>query len=389
MGMVKVVGLVLHPKRDCGAAIDAIVTWAARRDVTVLGLHDEISRIECDAIAVTQEEMIERAGLLVSLGGDGTMLRTMRLVEGRKTPVLGVNVGRLGFLAEVDLPDLPEALSAIDEHNFTIEPRTAVRTVLPDGKDVSAFNDIALVRVPGDGLAAVGISVEGKNFVNYAADAVIVATPTGSTAYSFSAGGPIVSPNVEGLIVTAAAAHSSFNRPLMLAMQERLELDVLFGSGRLAIEVDGIIEGYAGPDDRLTIEPIPAAAQVVRLGHTSFYERARRKLRVEGSAQVGVPDASDAFVVDSFEQQQYQLIIGGEVAGVLHYRRHGTQVELLHTEIEQPFAGQGFASRLATAALQDARNRQTSVAVSCPFVIGFLDRHPEYSDLLADPNSHS
>src|ERR1700759_5797023 len=99
MGMIKVVGLVLHPRRDCGAAIDAIVEWAQRRDVTVLGLHDEITRIDCEAEAVTAEEMVDRAGLLVSLGGDGTMLRTIRLVEGRKTIVLGVNVGRLGFLA--------------------------------------------------------------------------------------------------------------------------------------------------------------------------------------------------------------------------------------------------------------------------------------------------
>jgi len=123
MGMIKVVGLVLHPRRDCGSAIDAIVEWAARREVTVLGLHDEINRIDCDAVAVSTEEMVERASMLVSLGGDGTMLRTMRLVEGRKTPVLGVNVGRLGFLAEVDLPDLHDALDAIDRHAFTIEPR--------------------------------------------------------------------------------------------------------------------------------------------------------------------------------------------------------------------------------------------------------------------------
>ncbi|MBM2622863.1 NAD(+)/NADH kinase [Actinoplanes sp. LDG1-06] len=389
MGMVKVVGLVLHPRRDCGSAIDAIVNWAVRRNVTVLGLHDEIDRIDCEAVAVTPDEMAERAGLLVSLGGDGTMLRTMRLVEGRKTPVLGVNVGRLGFLAEVDLPDLPDALTAIDEHKFTIESRTAVRTVLPDGKDVSAFNDIAMVRVPGDGLAAIGICVEGKNFVNYAADAVIVATPTGSTAYSFSAGGPIVSPNVEGLIVTASAAHSSFNRPLMLALQEQLDIDVLPTSGRLAIEVDGIIEGYADPGDKLSIEPIPSAAQVIRLGNTSFYERARRKLRVEGSAQVGVPDAADAAVVDAFERQRYELLIGGEVAGVLHYRRHGDKIELLHTEIEQSFSGRGLASRLAAAALEDARGRATPVVPSCPFVTGYLDRHPEYADLLATPTADS
>jgi NAD+ kinase len=381
--MISVVGLVLHPRRDCGAAIDAIVRWAESRDVTVLGLHDEITRIDCDAQAVSTEQMVERAGLLVSLGGDGTMLRTMRLVEGRKTPVLGVNVGRLGFLAEVDLPDLGAALTAIDRHEFTIEPRTAVRTVLPGGDPVSAFNDIALVRVPGDGLAAVGITVEGRNFVNYAADAVIVATPTGSTAYSFSAGGPIVSPNVEGLLVSAAAAHSSFNRSLMLSVDERLELDVLPTSGRLAVEVDGIIHGYASSGDKLSITPVPGAAQVIRLGGTSFYERARRKLRVEGSAQVGQGgDASDATVVDSFENSRYEIVLGGEVAGMLHYRRHAGTVELAHTEIDQAFEGRGLASRLAAAALSDARSRGTGVRVTCPFVSGYVQRHPEYQDLL-------
>jgi NAD+ kinase len=385
--MVRVVGLVLHPRRDCGAAVEAIVAWAKDRDVTVLGLHEEITRIDCDAVAVTPEELVERAGVLVSLGGDGTMLRTMRLVEGRKTPVLGVNVGRLGFLAEVDLPDLPAALSAFDEHRFTVEPRTAVRTTLPDGKEVSAFNDIALVRVPGDGLAAVGICVEGKNFVSYAADAVIVATPTGSTAYSFSAGGPIVSPNVEGLIVSASAAHSSFNRSLMLSLDERLDLDVLARSGRLAVEVDGIIEGYVTEGEQLSIRPIPAAAQVIRLGSTSFYERARRKLRVEGSAQITTGDAGDAVVVDSFEQNRYEVLLGGEVAGVLHYRRRGGVVDLTHTEIDQAFEGRGLAGRLATAAFTDARNRSTPVRVTCPFITGWLDRHPEYSDLIErDPS---
>src|SRR4051812_24927168 len=119
MGMIKVVGLVLHPRRDCGSAIDAIVAWAARRGVTVLGLHDEINRIDCDAVAVSAEEMVERAGLLVSLGGDGTMLRTMRLVEGRKTPVLGGNGGRLGFLAGGGLADLPDALAAVGRRAVT------------------------------------------------------------------------------------------------------------------------------------------------------------------------------------------------------------------------------------------------------------------------------
>jgi NAD+ kinase len=286
MGLVHTVGLVLHPRRDSAAAIETILNWARGRDVTVLGLRDEVDRIACDAVAVDPDELVDRSQLLVSLGGDGTMLRTMRLAEGHKTPILGVNVGRLGFLAEIDVPDLPAALTAIDENKYTVEPRLALSTVLPDGEKVTAFNDIALVRIPGDRMAAVGIIVEGHRFVQYAADAVIVSTPTGSTAYSFSAGGPIVSPTVEGLLVGASSAHSSFNRSLLLSLDERLELDVLPTSGRLAVEVDGPVRGYVKAGDSLLIKPMPGAARVVRLGQTTFYERARRKLRVNGSAEV-------------------------------------------------------------------------------------------------------
>ena len=157
---------------------------------------------------------------------------------------------------------------------------------------------------------------------------------------------------------------------------------MLPSSGRLAVEVDGIIKGYVSGGDQLSIIPVRAAAQVIRLGETSFYERARRKLRVEGSAQGGLGDAADAFVVDSFEQSRYEIILGGEVAGRLHYRRHGGGVNLMHTEIDQAFEGRGLASRLAAGALDDARARATPVTVNCPFVAGYLDRHPEYADLI-------
>jgi len=285
MGMVHTVGLVLHPDRDARPAVDTICGWAGDR-VTVLGLLDEIGRIECRAVGVGPVELVERASLLVSLGGDGTMLRAMRLLDRRPTPVLGVNLGRLGFLAEVDVAELPTALTAIDEHRYTVEDRAAVSTTMPDGTTVTAFNDIAVVRVPGNHLAAVEISVQDRPFVRYAADAVIVATPTGSTAYSFSTGGPIVSPNVDGVLVAAAAAHSSFNRALLLSTEEELTLRILPASGLLAVEVDGIVAGHVSAGDTLPIASTRSAARVVRLGLTTFYERARRKLRVEGSAEV-------------------------------------------------------------------------------------------------------
>lgn len=262
-----------------------ITSWALEHEVTVLGLEDEADRITGQVVTVTPGSMAQRAELIVSLGGDGTMLRAMRLACGARGPVLGVNVGKLGFLAEVDIPDLAGALSAIDQHQFTTEPRAAV-TAAFSGQLTTAFNDVALVRIPGSGgMAAVELRVEGHPFVRYSADAVIVATPTGSTAYSFSAGGPIVSPGAEGLLVTPAAPHSAFNRALFLSSGEKLALDVLPSSGELAVEADGIVIGHLSPGDTVDLTLLPAAARVVRLGRTTFYQRAQRRLRLTGSAE--------------------------------------------------------------------------------------------------------
>jgi len=285
-----VVGLVLHPERDCGGAVSAVLDWADRRGIRVLGIDTEISRLVCTAEPVTVEEMREQADLIVSMGGDGTMLRAMRLADRQRFPVLGVNLGKLGFLAEVDVPDLADALSAIDDHRFTTEPRLAVDATLA-GQVITAFNDIAFVRFPGQKTAAVAVRADGDRFVSYVADAVVVATPTGSTAYSFSAGGPIVSPGVEALLVTPVAPHSAYNRGLVVACNEQLALDILPTSGRLAVEADGNVAANVAPGDQIELRPRPGAARVVRLGRTTFYERARRKLRLTDSAEL--PDSAE------------------------------------------------------------------------------------------------
>ncbi|MDX3188728.1 NAD(+)/NADH kinase [Streptomyces sp. MN03-5084-2B] len=278
-------GLVLHPRRDSAAAVEAVLGWAGKRNIEILGIADEIVRLNCAAEGVPAEELGRRSDLLVSLGGDGTMLRAMRLADGQRAPVLGVNLGKLGFLAEVDVPDLPGALSAIDDHEFTVEPRLAVDAVL-QGRRITAFNDIAVVRVPGDGSAVVAVRVGGQPFVSYSADAVVVATPTGSTAYSFSAGGPITSPSVEALLVTPAAPHSAYSRGVVLSVHDEVTLELLPTSGRLAVEVDGQVEGYVSPGEHLDLRARPSAARVVRLGMTTFYQRARRKLRLTDSAEI-------------------------------------------------------------------------------------------------------
>ncbi len=282
---MQAVGLVLHPQRDSAEAVEAVLGWAARNGAEILGTGDEIRRLNGAATAVSDGELARRSDLLVSIGGDGTMLRALRLADGQRAPVLGVNLGKLGFLAEVDVPDLPSALSAIDQHDFIIEPRLAIDAMI-GSVAVTAFNDVAAVRVPGEGSAAVAVRVSGQPFVSYAADAVIVATPTGSTAYSFSAGGPIMRPSVEALLVTPAAPHSAYNRGVVLSVADTVTLELLPSTGRLAIEVDGRISCYAEAGQSIDLRPRPGGARVVRLGQTTFYQRARRKLRITDSAEI-------------------------------------------------------------------------------------------------------
>jgi NAD+ kinase len=175
---VHTIGLVLHPRRDSAEAVAAVLGWATSKGAEVLGIGDEIKRLNCAATAVTARELGRRSDLLVSLGGDGTMLRAMRLADGQRAPVLGVNLGKLGFLAEVDVPELPQALSAIDRQDFTVEPRLAI-DALVGSVTLTAFNDVAAVRVPGEGSAAVAVRVAGQPFVSYAADAVIAWSGSG------------------------------------------------------------------------------------------------------------------------------------------------------------------------------------------------------------------
>jgi NAD+ kinase len=284
--MAAVLMVAHHDRTEAAALARVAQEWLEARGHTAWMPAEDAEAL--DLPSLRSERAPRDADMVLSLGGDGTMLRTMRLTEGRAKPVLGVNLGRLGFLAEIDVAELPDALSAIDENRYRVEPRMAVRAALPGGLHVTGFNDIVLVRSPGHRSAAVAISVQGHPFVKYAADAVIMATPTGSTAYSFSAGGPIVSPRLDAVLVVAAAAHSVFNRALMLAADEALSLELLPSSGRLAVEVDGQVAGHVEAGDVVSVTAVPAAASVVRLGHATFYERARRKLQVNGSLEVEI-----------------------------------------------------------------------------------------------------
>jgi NAD+ kinase len=270
------IGLVLHPRTDPAPVIAKLVPWARSHGKQVLiGEHDAARVPSADPVG--HDEFLERADALISLGGDGTMLGALRLVARRPVPVLGVNLGHLGFLVEIEPSELDAALDRLDAGDFTVEEHSAA--VLADGGEESlAFNDIALASVPGEGAVQAVLSVLGRASGRYRCDALILATPIGSTAYSYAAGGPLVSPMLDALIVSPVAPISGISRPAVISASEPLTLALLEGSGRPALQADGTIVRRMEPGDGLEVRLQPRAGLVVRLDPERYQRRSGVKL---------------------------------------------------------------------------------------------------------------
>jgi NAD+ kinase len=281
---VRRLGLVLRPERELVAALDEIQGWASDTGVTLLGAADEprlpdgVQRRDEDALAA-------ECDVVLAVGGDGTMLGAMRLAAPHGTPVVGVNLGTLGYLTEVDAAHLTKALDALAAGAYRIELRTGLALAPREGMaGQMAYNDIVVTRVPGRGQAALALSIDGELLVRYASDGVIAATPQGSTAYAFAAGGPLVSPRSRGMIVMPDAPHGLFNRAVVLAEGERLGIEVLRRSAPVSIERDGRLLGHVEAGATLEIAIKPDAARVVRVYPGGFAERARHKLGITDPA---------------------------------------------------------------------------------------------------------
>ncbi len=281
---VRRLAVVLRPAREMHDALREIREWADAADVTLIGAPGE-SRLPDDVERRPEEVLGAEADVMLALGGDGTMLGAMRLAAPHGTPVVGVNLGTLGYLTEVDDDHLPAALHALATGDYAIETRSALTLARRDGMpEQVAYNDVVVTRVPGRGQAALGLRIDGELLVRYASDGVITATPQGSTAYAFAAGGPLVSPRARGVIVIPDAPHGLFNRAVVLSDTERLGIEVLRRSAPVSIERDGQLLGHLEAGARLEISARPDAARVVRVHRGGFAERARRKLGITDPA---------------------------------------------------------------------------------------------------------
>jgi NAD+ kinase len=267
----KVVGIVTHPQRHDAATIAAEL----ERRLGEAGV--EIRRWRDGDDVATFNEGLD---LAVSLGGDGTMLRTVDLVFASGAAVLGVHVGHLGYLTEAEPDDTEEVLGRLLDGDFHVTERMVLQVVVESsgsaGGRWSALNEAVIEKLAPGGTVRLGVDINGTFFTTYAADGVIIATPTGSTAYSFSARGPIVSPRHRCLLLTPVSPHMLFDRSLVLDPEEELSFDVR-APQRAALTIDGIKTGELDCGDRVRCTAGPRPARIVTFGPRDFHQILKAK----------------------------------------------------------------------------------------------------------------
>lgn len=220
---------------------------------------------------------------LLTLGGDGTLLRGARLLEGARVPILGINLGRLGFLTTCSADEMEQGLRQLAAGEAVAEARMALRATAVDGRGTArqqwlALNDFVVHKGGFARVVRLGLSVNGDSIGTYAADGVIISTPTGSTAYSLSAGGPVVVPTVESILLTPISAHALGIRPLVVAPDAEVVVDTAQSSESLLVTVDGQVGTELVPGEKLAVRRATNPVHIVRLPGTSFFERMRAKL---------------------------------------------------------------------------------------------------------------
>ena len=221
--------------------------------------------------------------LALSLGGDGTLLRTARFLDGAPVPILGVNLGRLGFLTSCSASEMTAGLTAVIAGDYDLDERMALLAgTLRDGDAPSdewhALNDIVMHKGGFARMLTVRASVDAEVLGAYNCDGIVVASPTGSTAYSLSAGGPLVTPSLDSIILTPISAHALALRPIVLPPSVTVTLESIDGPDEVLITVDGQAGTRLAAGERLTIRRAPHPVRIVRFPGNSFFDRLRLKL---------------------------------------------------------------------------------------------------------------
>ncbi|MEA2433219.1 MAG: kinase [Actinomycetota bacterium] len=220
--------------------------------------------------------------LVIALGGDGTMLRAARLAHASDALLIGINQGTLGYLTEVESDHGSEALERILSGSYEVEERLMLDCTCGEGRSFVGLNEVLVERAVRHRLVRLAVSLGGERLASFNGDGVIVATPTGSTAYALSAGGPVVSPRASCLILVPVNAHMIFSRPFVLAPDETVEISLENEDHRASLVLDGVEGCDVWPNDVVTIRRHERPLRLVRTSGPGFVERLRAKLGLPG-----------------------------------------------------------------------------------------------------------
>src|SRR5260370_20423907 len=282
--MKKYVAIISKPSQPQLRTIaPPLLKWLRDHGYKVV-VDRETAQYVRNAPAADRERIATRKpGFVLVLGGDGTMLSAARAVAKAGIPILGINLGSLGLLTEVALNELYPTLEAIDKDRCSVETRTMVRCLLVrKGKRIAtydAFNDAVLSKTHLARISEYDVFIDQAFVANYKADGIIVATPTGSTAYSLSAGGSIVSPDAAVLLVTPVSPHTLTNRPLVLRDASEISIVVKAGKGETFLSVDGQVGTPVLTGDRVGRSKSEHVVRLLRLSDRTFFDVLRTKLK--------------------------------------------------------------------------------------------------------------
>lgn len=270
-------------KDELWAPVASLATWLTNRDIDWC-LHAPVARglakrslVPPDLCrARSTRRLADRCDLILSFGGDGTLLRAAHEVNESGTPILGINVGHLGFLADVELAHVKRAIELLEAGEYDVEERMALAV---DGKHSGwALNDVVVTRAGAAGLIALDVTVDNTPLNRYWADGLIVATPTGSTAYSLAVGGPIVMPGSEVVLVSPIASHSLTVRPVVLPSISMIEVCVHESPATCVLALDGRTVASPDPGDVIRIKRAAHAIRLVSLPGQHYFKTLRSKL---------------------------------------------------------------------------------------------------------------
>lgn len=249
----------------------------------IITTDDDLPDLPTSARRLNQEEMAETADLIIAVGGDGSMLTAARVAAGASIPLVGINRGRLGFLADVSPSDKLESLDHILAGDFDSEKRMLLRAdiISDDGIEDcgTALNDIVIKRHQIGRMLDFRTNVDGRYVNTHGGDGFIVATPTGSTAYALSCGGPIVAPNLDAVVLTPICPHTLSDRPLVIPATSITEVELAEGHADNAeVSCDGEVTGYLGTGQKLRVEVAKNRVELIHPSGYDYYEILRNKL---------------------------------------------------------------------------------------------------------------